>query len=400
MQFITAVLAAGGVVDGHADAIGDWTIEQWGTISLEGRVFLNSPKREGQHSSDFSATAKPTVYIEFPQGSFTFTPYFRIDNADEKRRLIDIQEAYFLQFGSIGDSAWELRLGIDQVFWGVAESNNPVNIINQTDLAGHPGGEQKLGQPMIHGTLNGDWGILDLFVLPYHRVRTFPGEAGRLGVPVRSDSGGITYETSRGKRNIDLAARYGHTVGPLDFGISYFKGTSREPALLPDFPLKQQYNLIRQTGLELQFVQDAFLGKAELIRRRGFSGDGTSHSAFVVGGEYSFYSVLETSADLTLYAEWNQDDRREKATTPLQNDMFYAARYALNDVDDTTFSAALIDDLDYSTQTLLLEFDKRLSDSAQLNLELFKFLDTDPVDPQTGPISQDDYVAINLSYSF
>ena len=89
--------------------------------------------------------------------------------------------------GQIGNDEWELRLGVDRVFWGVAESRHLVDIVNQTDLIEHPDEEDKLGQPMAHLTWSGDWGVAEVFGLPYHRARTFSGPKGRLRFPLVAD---------------------------------------------------------------------------------------------------------------------------------------------------------------------------------------------------------------------
>jgi hypothetical protein len=51
-----------------------------------------------------------------------------------------------------------------------------VDIINQTDLVENIDGEDKLGQPMVHFSYFGDWGVVDFFLLPYLRERTYPGK--------------------------------------------------------------------------------------------------------------------------------------------------------------------------------------------------------------------------------
>ena len=117
-------------------------------------------------------------------GGLPLSPFFRYDNADSRRTHADLREAYFLLFGEIGNGEWELRVGIDQVFWGVTESQHLVDIVNQIDLVEHPNGETKLGQPMVNITYSSDWGIVEFFVLPYHRARTFPGSSGRLRLPL------------------------------------------------------------------------------------------------------------------------------------------------------------------------------------------------------------------------
>jgi hypothetical protein len=61
---------------------------------------------------------------------------------------------------------WELRAGTSKVFWGVAESQQLADNINQTDLVEDIDQEDKLGQPLVNLSLVRDWGNLDLFVLP------------------------------------------------------------------------------------------------------------------------------------------------------------------------------------------------------------------------------------------
>ncbi|MCY3675720.1 MAG: hypothetical protein OXG21_12225, partial [Rhodobacteraceae bacterium] len=109
----------------------DWSVEHWGTVTFGTRIFLDDPAHSGQKGNNFSLTFEPTIYSESAEGnSFTFTPFIMIDSVDSERTHVDIREAYYLTFGSLGESEWELRIGIDQVFWGTAESHNPVNVIN------------------------------------------------------------------------------------------------------------------------------------------------------------------------------------------------------------------------------------------------------------------------------
>lgn len=152
-----------------------------GDVGLQARWYPQSPAFPGQRSSTGGLVLEPTLYAETTQGtSFTFTPLYRYDSADSRRTHADVREAYVLMYGDWGENAWELRLGLDRVFWGVAELNNLVDIVNQLDLVEHPRNRPKLGQPMAHLTVSGDWGIAESLLLPYHRERTFPGRAGRL----------------------------------------------------------------------------------------------------------------------------------------------------------------------------------------------------------------------------
>ena len=128
-------------------------------------------------------------------------------------------------FGEIGDDEWELRLGVDRVFWGVAESRHLVDIINQIDLVEHPYKELKMGQPIAHLTWSGDWGAVEIFGMPYHRTRTFPGRPGRLRFPLVVDTENAAYESGSGRWHPNLAARYSHSLGPFDIGMSVFDGS-------------------------------------------------------------------------------------------------------------------------------------------------------------------------------
>ncbi len=439
-----------------AEESGDWEAETWGTVNTTTRLFFDSPLDPQQSRHHASLAFEPTLYLENLDGqSFTFRPHIRAGESGTNAAGLDIREAYFLTYGNTEAFEWELRLGIDQVFWGTAESNNLVNIVNQTDFAADRSGDSRLGQPMIHGTIAGDFGILNLLVLPYHRPRTFPGRKGRLRPQqwVSDRSSDIRYTHEDGDNHIDFAARYGTTIGSLDVGVSAFKGTAREPtlalknptaydrekpqnatnprvqcydeksdlaqSLAPDPPdrLLQCYRQIEQVGLDLQLTLGDFLGKAEAITRSGFEtitstinpenmefdhkSDTSAYKAFVIGGEYSFYGIFESDADLTLFGEWSQDQRRESATTAFQNDLFLAARYNWNDAEETSFTAAVIDDLDYPTRSLSLLFERRLSDSVSIDIESFWFLRS-PNDQDNAlyPLRDDKFVEVSLVYGF
>ena len=69
-------------------------------------------------------------------------------------------------------------------------------------------------------------GSIDIFYLPYHRKRGFPGEKGswfRFNNVLDSDD--IKYESGKGEFNTDFAARCEHYFGSSsDIGLSYFIG--------------------------------------------------------------------------------------------------------------------------------------------------------------------------------
>ena len=390
-----------------------------GKISLETRWFPRSAGFDGQRSYNAGFVAEPQLYLNAPEKfSVTIVPFLRFDAADRTLTHADLREAYLLLNGPLGESEWEIRLGIDRVFWGVAETRNLVDIVNQTDLVENPNEKVKLGQPMAHVTLSGDWGVAEFFVISFHRLRTFPGRAGRLRPQLIIDNDLATYESAAGDWHLDFAARYSHTFGPLDIGLSIFDGTSREPVMrfvplsLTNFVLAPHYEQIRQFGLDAQLTIESWLLKLEAIYRQGARnnvrnpadltdlGKKEDYAAFVVGGEYTFSGIFESEADLSLLAEWLIDGRRRRSTNQYQNDLFLGARLSLNDVQGAAFTLGTLTDLDFGTRTLSFEFDRRLTDSVSVKAEAILLLHVGKKDAPVYPTRRDSFVGAKLAYSF
>ena len=357
-----------------------------------------------------------TFYVENDEGtSITVTPFLRYDAGDPERTYGDFREAYLLMYGDIGDGEWELRLGIDRVFWGVVELRSLVDIINQTDVAEHPNEKTKMGQPMAHLTWSGDWGALEFFATTWHRARTYPGPRGRQRYEFIVDQDMISYESSAKEWNIDLASRYSGLFGPLEIGLSVFNGTQREPTLLPIFldsglVLAPHYEKIRQFGVDAQLTRGSLLLKLEAIYRAGAKNsryiqhlntlEEEDYAAFILGSEYTLYSILGSNSDLILFAEWAYDGRGRWATNAFENDLFIAARLGLNDTHGTEFVVSVLGSLNKSSRVLAGEFKRRLSsDNWLLHIETSAFLDIDE-DDFIYYVRRDSYVKINLGYSF
>ena len=409
MRFVGAIVIL--VLTGAA-GVEAQTLDLSGDLSLQGRWYPQSPAFPGQRSSTGGLVVEPTLYGEIAQRtSFTLTPLYRYDSADSRRTHADLREAYLLTHGDWGENFWELRLGFDRVFWGVAELHNLVDIVNQVDLVEHPRDRPKLGQPMAHLTISGDWGIAESFLLPYHRERTFPGRSGRhrSGRPVAERA---LYESGAEERHVDLAARYSNAVGLLDFGLSAFVGTSREPVFVADHPLGPSpaidtplipyYEQIRQLGVDAQITTDPWLYKMEAIRRggsRNLLGRDEAYHAFSFGLERTLYGLLGSRADLTSLAEWHYDGRGRRATSVWANDLYLSCVLALNDVQGTELQAGILGDLRHDSRALNLELKRRLSNRWLLRLEASAILSADPRDT-TWDGRRDSFLGVDLTLSF
>ncbi|MBE9552641.1 MAG: hypothetical protein IMF05_04165, partial [Proteobacteria bacterium] len=248
------------------------------------------------------------------------------------------------------------------------------------------------------------WGDISLFALPGFRERTFPASDARLSGPLPV-TGGATYDSRAEDKRADFAVRWAKTLGDWDVGLSHFSGTSREPRLIPALDgsgqpvLIPHYDVIEQTGLDLQLTTERWLWKLEAVNR---AGHGNRFVAATGGFEYSFYGVFGTDADLGLIVEYLYDGRDENGQAPftaMQDDFFAGARLALNDEQSMEILAGAIVDRDSGATLVSVEASRRLSDRWKLELE-GRFFANIPQDDPLVAIASDDHVTVRLSLYF
>ena len=374
---------------------------QWtGYIAGEMRAF-GKDGIAGQDKAGLSIALQPEYYGEVSNNlSFNFIPFARVDSMDDERTHYDIRELSFTQVAK----KFELRAGIKKVFWGVTESVHLVDIINQTDAVESLDREEKLGQPMVNLSVPRDWGTVDLFVLPYFRERTFPGEEGRLRTVLPVDKDKTLYESNDKQKHVDYALRYTHTIDDWDIGLSYFQGTSRDPVFIPDSNAGNQpvlvpiYEQIKQTGLDVQLVSGTWLWKLEAIYRTRLNkaaiGD-KDYLAAAGGFEYTLVGVAETPLDLGIVCEYLYDDRGQQATTPFEDDVFLGLRFNLNDMAGSEALLGMIQDAGSDASMVSLEASRRLTGNWKANLEGYLFLNQTEKDLLYG-LRNDDYIQLEL----
>ena len=71
---------------------------------------------------------------------------------------------------------------------------------------------------VVNLLLQRDWGLLEFYLMPWFRERTFPGEQGRLRAPLPVDTDEARYESRAGQHHSDVALRWSHYFG--DFRAS------------------------------------------------------------------------------------------------------------------------------------------------------------------------------------
>ncbi len=369
-----------------------------GNVTIQERLFLEDPADPRQHGNNFSIAAQPEMYHEWEGGkqNISFIPFVRLDQGDDERTHADIRE---LSWSYIARD-YEWTLGISKVYWGVTEAWHIVDIINQTDLVEDFDQEEKLGQPMARLALIRDWGTVDLFVLPGFRERTFAGVKGRPRIIPRVEKNLTSYESSQKDKHVDLAARWSHTIGDMDIGLSWFRGTSREPLLSParyngEIVLAPFYQIINQAGLDIQLARGSWLWKLEAIN---LDGNYAKYRRATGGFEYTFYGVAG-SADLGLVMEYLYDSRGELATTPFEDDIMTGLRLTLNDEQSSDVLLGVIKDRHHDSYLISLEANRRIGNSWKLSIQASKFL-VDRLDQSLKSFAKDDFLQIELGYYF
>ncbi|UCH74197.1 MAG: hypothetical protein JSU82_18140 [Rhodospirillales bacterium] len=381
-------------------AAGD--IEMSGFVSPELLIFQHAPAHPGQHESRLapSLAIQPEFRYELgPDDRLTAIPFFRWDAWDSARTHADLREFNWAHL----DDGWDLRVGVDRVFWGVTESRHLVDIINQTDLVEDLDGEDKLGQPMVNFGLQRDWGNLNLFAMPLFRERTFAGRDGRLRPPLYIDGDEAVYLGDASRRTLDLALRYSTVIGDWDIGLSQFHGVGREPSLIPGTNASGEpvlipvYEIIDQTGVDVQVTKGAWLWKLEAVAR---AGQGETFAAFVGGFEYTIYDFAQSGIDLGLLAEYQYDGRDPTAPPTIHdNDLFLGLRLGFNDTRDSALLAALLVDHKTGARYASLEAETRLSDFWSLDIEALATGNLPPTDPGYG-LRRDNHLLIRLTRYF
>ena len=371
-----------------------------GNISLEGRYFSSDgafPKQQKVGGMSLSFQPEYKNRWDDDRKTFTFTPFFRWDGKDKERTHADIRQLDYVT--TKGD--WEFQVGVSKVYWGVAESQHLVDVINQTDGVEGIDGEDKLGQPMLRVSRLTDNGSVDLLLLPYFRERTFAGAKGRFRSGLVVDTDAVTYESGDKEKHLDYALRWAETIDDFDVGFHYFDGTSRDPVFNPIIKngqvvgLQPHYPLMSQIGLDLQYTGESTIWKLEVINRDV----NKDHYTAAVGGFEHTLPALESGAELGLLTEYHRDSRGENSQAAFQNDVFVGARYALNDDVDSQLLLGAFLDLDDQSKSFRVEASRRLGKGFKINLEGQAFSDIDKENP-LAIFEKDDYIQVELQKFF
>ena len=400
-----------------------------GNLSAQADYFFSEA---AQPDADWQASGSVSADVEFYQQiadnvSLIMRPFVRVDTQNDDRTHADMREFILTTNGQTErGAAWEFSGGLGQVFWGVTESRNPVDVINQIDTLEGADGADKLGQLMLTFKWFNDYGDFEIYALPHFRERSFISAEGRPFAGFTVNRAATSFESSEGTRHVDAAVRWSRSFDSWDIGLHYFTGTSRDPAFVPSGPaeLAPRYQQMQQTGIDALGIYGDLNVKAEIIYRRGDEFE--NHAQAVFGSEYTLVGALaplqdkellptdwcaeatqiplvallcNDRLDVGLVIEYLWDERDELSSQPFQNDLLAGLRFAFNDERSSEALIGIVRDLDNSSTTFSLEASTRLFESFRLSAELRSFSNTSE-DPFLQTLADEDFLSIELSYFF
>jgi hypothetical protein len=314
------------------------------------------------------------------------------------------QEAMFadVEKAALGyqTGAWAIRAGVLDERWGVMTVEPISDVVNQRDFVSNYRGRDRLGQPGAALQYFGDAWSLTLIAATWKRERRLARGQDRF----RNTALAYTApEFEKGQWSpADLGARFFTSVGELELELTYFRGTAREPLLVPTLfddgsvALTPTYRQMDQGGLAARYVIGDFVLRGEGYVR---SENGTFGGA-ALGIERVFYRTFGGVADFIVYLEGYYDSRPEDTMpTPFDHDLAIGLRLLTNDAKGTALWLQTIYDPETTANLVEFEARRRLNDSS-----LGKFTVVTPVnaadDPALAGFQRDTQVTISVEVFF
>ena len=362
--------------------------EATGSLEITGSYF---PKSEGESfGTNITAEAKVVGYEDLSEIQLEYELIIRKSLNDGGMDIIEPRQLVLSKtFGEI-----DAYFGYRHTFWGVAESRNIVDLINQQDMAAGISPDNKLGAPSISFETYLGSGDFQYWYMPRFRERTFNEKDAHpgFGLPVFP----AEFAHSKGVEAIDQALRYGNSSGDVDFAFSLFDGTAREPFIVVDSAergIVPFYERMRSVGLELQYTGESILYKLEGLT--GAQGD-ENFNASVLGAEKTVYSILDTPWDMGLIVEYQYDDRVQAQIERL---FVSGVRLTSNNEFDTSLLILYTVDDDLSQSIFGLEASRRLRNGMTLGFNYLLYQSDEQQLPLYSLID-DSELSLTLGYYF
>ena len=380
-----------------------------GSIGIESYYYPEDVETEQKHGN-VSVFTQAENYLDINENLYgIITPFARLDSNDSNRNRFDLVDGYL----SYNDGPMTLNVGMRKISWSVTESVNliphqVIDIINQRDVAGDTSGKDKFGTLMINPVYQSDTLLIEGFVLPYFRERTYPSlEAREHPFQAAFDltNDGLFTDTDD-ERRLSWAVRLEAVMASTNVALIHYNGYALQPLFefnATGTQLNKLYYLVNMTGITVQSSLNKWLFKTETayfdtgLNPSGFNLP-DNYISSVTGVEYTFIRPRET-ADISVFAEWLYDERDDGLDgVQFQNDLFFGARWQSNDLNSSELVAGIVKDLDESALVTHIEYQSRFNEKFRLNVVL-RFFTAGTENPLYA-IRKDDFINTKFQYYF
>jgi hypothetical protein len=156
------------------------------------------------------------------------------------------------------------------------------------------------------------------------------------------------------------------------------------------------YDLIDQTGVDLQYTTGGWLWKFEGITR---SGRRDRRYALTAGFEYTFNGIMGSAADLGVITEYLWDSRDSLTAGPFDDDIALGARFAFNDTQSSELLAVAVVDRRGGGSFVSIEGNRRVGQDWTVGIESRVFVGMRSTDPLHA-LRRDAYLGLTITRYF
>lgn len=366
-------------------------------LSTGVRSFLNSPLGLGlgyEDHYDFSGFASGEFSSDIALSDFSFKTriYSTWDNEDSHRRYINPQQAQFqYSNGQVSVSA-----GIDTFYWGVSETINILNTLNQSDFRKTTDGKSKVGVPNVGASYILRNHIFRVIYLTDFVELKYPVRPSSR-IPINSDQ--ASCEAGACQSALALRWEQSYDFGDLSFG--FFDGTRTDPLLIanklnPDF-LTPYYLATQYLTMDGVAFLGELLLKVELKYGEELS---DMFHAFNIGLEYPIFPEIKWFNSASLVFEYLYDKRGRFSETIGQNDLFFGGRFRLGDLDQASARAIIGIDSDYGSRYFDLSLEYRISDYVRFRSSAIYFSNVSSDDKRLFLVENESFLEAAIHVAF
>jgi hypothetical protein len=291
------------------------------------------------------------------------------DFSEEQRDYINLTEAYYLH--SFSD--FDFYFGKRVIFLGSLEAYNIVDIFNRQNYQKDMLNDDKKG-----AFLSGidyyfeDDSKLNFYIKGFEQDLKFSSKNSPY-YPFENSSYKNTLLFSNGNETPSFISTYSKTydekiVADVSYGLFY----GYDNYILSQ-KIDDTYQSLLFQSIKL-FTYNTFVIDSTLFKVEGsftkIKDDGDykfdDFYELGLGSEYTIERIIGNH-NLGLIAEYYKSDTK---LTPMDNDLFLALRYSLNDADSSEFLGGILKDLEDNEVSAYVKYEGRITDTLKINTDL------------------------------